>query len=106
MGIDAHTRQRFILSHDENETERTGLYRAGGGERVPIFLSFSAAEKERTIDLRPFMDASPILVSELTPFARVYRMFNEIGVRRLHSLRNAPFSFQTMDLHHVLTSPF
>ena len=46
-------------------------------------IQLTDAEKECRIDLRPFMDPSPYVVNELMPLRRVYRLFNEIGVRHL-----------------------
>jgi len=46
-------------------------------------LHLSDEDKQQTIDLRPFMDPSPYVVNELMPLRRVYRLFNEIGVRHL-----------------------
>ena len=43
----------------------------------------SPEDCEAHIDLRPFMDPSPYVVNELMPLRRVYRFFNEIGVRHL-----------------------
>ena len=43
----------------------------------------SEEDKLATLDLRPFMDPSPYVVNELMPLRRVYRLFNEIGVRHL-----------------------
>jgi len=38
---------------------------------------------DELIDLRSYMDPSPFTVTELMPLSRVYRLFNEIGVRNL-----------------------
>jgi len=46
-------------------------------------MVLSEEDKLATIDLRPFMDPSPYVVNELMPLRRVYRLFNEIGVRHL-----------------------
>lgn len=46
-------------------------------------LEISDEDKEQTIDLRPFMDPSPYVVNDLMPVRRVYRLFNEMGVRHL-----------------------
>ena len=46
-------------------------------------LQLTSADLEKRIDLRPFMDPSPYVVNELMPLRRVYRFFNEIGVRHL-----------------------
>jgi chloride channel 7 len=48
-----------------------------------LSLQLGKEEKEALIDLRPFMDPSPYVVTELMPLRRVYRFFNEIGVRHL-----------------------
>ena len=74
----------------------------GTGERMPpearrrfVDSAFASASKvlsmkmlspedcDARIDLRPFMDPSPYVVNELMPLRRVYRFFNEIGVRHL-----------------------
>jgi len=47
------------------------------------WLQIPDAEQDALIDLRPFMDPSPYVVTELMPLRRVYRLFNEIGVRHL-----------------------
>ena len=49
--------------------------------RPPVQLS--KAEREAKLDLRPYMDPSPYVVTELVSLRRVYRLFNEIGVRHL-----------------------
>ena len=41
------------------------------------------ADPEATLDLRPYMDPSPVTVSELMPLSRVYRFFNQLGIRHL-----------------------
>jgi len=46
-------------------------------------LNLTDADKAAAIDLRPFMDPSPYVVNELMTLRRVYRLFNEIGVRHL-----------------------
>ena len=46
-------------------------------------LKLTDADKAAAIDLRPFMDPSPYVVNELMTLRRVYRLFNEIGVRHL-----------------------
>ena len=46
-------------------------------------MRLSHEDKEAMLDLRPFMDPSPYVVNELMPLRRVYRLFNEIGVRHL-----------------------
>ena len=46
-------------------------------------IVLSEEDKDTLLDLRPFMDPSPYVVSELMPLRRVYRLFNEIGVRHL-----------------------
>ncbi len=46
-------------------------------------MVLSEEDKLATLDLRPFMDPSPYVVNELMPLRRVYRLFNEIGVRHL-----------------------
>ena len=51
--------------------------------QVIASLELSEADKAAAIDLRPFMDPSPYVVNELMPLRRVYRLFNEIGVRHL-----------------------
>ena len=33
------------------------------------------------LDLRPFYDASPFIANELMPLVRVFKLFNEMGVR-------------------------
>ena len=43
----------------------------------------SKHDKQAQIDFRPYMDPSPYVVSDLMPLRRVYRFFNEIGVRHL-----------------------
>ena len=40
-------------------------------------------DMEEYLDLRDFMDPAPAVVSELTPLFKMYRLFNEIGVRHL-----------------------
>ena len=46
-------------------------------------VKLSVADMESSIDLRPFMDPSPYIVSDLMPIKRVYDYFNVVGVRHL-----------------------
>ena len=46
-------------------------------------MTLSKRDKESQVDFRPYMDPSPYVVSDLMPLRRVYRFFNEIGVRHL-----------------------
>jgi hypothetical protein len=46
-------------------------------------MELAAADMDAQIDLRPFMDPSPYVVSDLMPLRRVYHYFNVIGVRHL-----------------------
>ena len=48
-----------------------------------VNISLSTKDLRSTVDLRPFVDPSPYVASELMPMRRVYRLFNEIGVRHL-----------------------
>jgi len=48
-----------------------------------INLADDAEALARSIDLRRFMDGSPLTVSAGTPLTRVYNLFNLIGVRHL-----------------------
>ena len=64
-------------------------------------IAEEAATLTYKIDLRPFMDPSPMLVSENMPLTRVYNVFNLIGVRHrarprrhpLASWRRRPYPF-------------
>lgn len=61
---------------------------------------------DELIDLRSYMDPSPFTVTELMPLSRVYRLFNEIGVRNLDSQstraeRQAQFGWD----HHAQEPP-
>ena len=40
-------------------------------------------DKAQLVDLRPFMDPCPIVVNELMPLRRVYKLFNTVGLRHL-----------------------
>lgn len=55
---------------------------AASTEKV-MRMKLTAAERDAKIDLRPFMDPSPYVVNEIMPLRRIYRLFNEIGVRHL-----------------------
>ena len=46
-------------------------------------MQLSAEDRDALIDLRPFMDPSPYMVNDVMPLRRVYRLFNDIGVRHL-----------------------
>lgn len=46
-------------------------------------ISLSTKDLSAICDLRAFVDPSPYVVSDLMPMRRVYRLFNEIGVRHL-----------------------
>jgi CBS domain-containing protein len=41
------------------------------------------AELDAKIDLRPFIDTAPYMANTLMPLPRVYRLFNEMGVRHV-----------------------
>ena len=67
-----HVRHEFLdVTRTSDRTLRPGA------------LGLSEADKQRTIDLRPFMDPCPIVVNELMPLRRVYKLFNTIGLRHL-----------------------
>ena len=46
-------------------------------------VELTSSDLSAPIDFRPYMDPSPYVVSDLMPLRRVYRYFNEIGVRHL-----------------------
>ena len=46
-------------------------------------LELSAEDLEQLVDLRSFYDASPFFANELMPLQRVFKLFNELGVRSL-----------------------
>jgi hypothetical protein len=46
--------------------------------------SYTPTQLSALVDLRPFTDAAPFMVGELMPLPRVYRLFNEMGVRHAH----------------------
>ena len=50
---------------------------------VAQHVKLSASDKAKLLDLRAFMDPSPLTINKLMPLSRVYRLFNEIGVRHL-----------------------
>jgi len=56
---------------------------AFGSRKKALSTRLSAQDTQATLDLRSFMDPSPYVVNELMPLRRVYRLFNEIGVRHL-----------------------
>ena len=65
--------RRFVESESSNAlAESDVLNEVGRGNK-----------RNATINLRPYLDPSPYVVSELMPLRRVYRLFNEIGVRHL-----------------------
>jgi len=51
-------------------------------------INLSKKDLHMVIDLRPFVDPSPYVVSDLMPMRRVYRLFNQIGVRHLPVIAN------------------
>jgi len=51
--------------------------------KVATFCKLTSADMSKLLDLRSFMDPSPLTVGKLMPLSRVYRLFNEIGVRHL-----------------------
>eukprot|EP00966_Prymnesium_polylepis_P185373 4297008-Prymnesium_polylepis.1 len=53
------------------------------GSEALIHPGIDERELDELIDLRPYMDPSPFMVTQLMPLSRVYRLFNEIGVRHL-----------------------
>lgn len=58
-----------------------------GGQLADPCLRVSEDDRAACIDLRSFVDPSPFAVGELMPLGRVYRLFNEMGVRHLPVLR-------------------
>jgi len=46
-------------------------------------IEFTAAQKELSIDLRPFMNPVPLAVQEACPVSRVFRVFRGLGIRHL-----------------------
>lgn len=51
--------------------------------RMVYGLKLDEEDRAKRLDITPFMDHSPYTVNELMPLRRVYRLFNEIGVRHL-----------------------
>lgn len=62
-----------------------------------ICPGLSPEDAMEKLDLRPFMDPCPYAVGELMPLPRVYRLFNEIGVRHL------PVMDRSMRLTGIIT---
>jgi len=80
------SRNRFVDCRGrwmEKETHSAYVDELTHTNEVIAALKLSDADKAATIDLRPFMDPSPYVVNELMQLRRVYRLFNEIGVRHL-----------------------
>lgn len=46
-------------------------------------MSFSEQEKASFVDLRPYMDATPVTVHVNAPLTRAYRIFRTLGLRHL-----------------------
>lgn len=78
--IPAKVMERFVGSFtsfaDANLVE-------GEHAKVTSFCKLNSLDKTHLLDLRPFLDPSPLTVGKLMPLSRVYRLFNEIGVRHL-----------------------
>ena len=62
----------FVMSQMEIRTEVTRLH-----------MKLTDDELSMPIDLRSFYDPAPFTVGILAPLSRVYRLFNEIGVRHI-----------------------
>ena len=56
-----------------------------GGEHMKTakYCKLKSGDMDKLLDLRSFMDPSPLTIGKLMPLSRVYRLFNEIGVRHL-----------------------
>lgn len=52
-------------------------------------LSFSADEKRMYVDLRPYMDPTPLTVHVHTPLQRAYHLFKDMGLRHLLVVNNS-----------------
>ena len=46
-------------------------------------LKLSSTDLDSPFDLRSFYDPSPFTVNHLCPLNRVYRLFNDLGVRHI-----------------------
>lgn len=51
-------------------------------------LRISAADREKYIDLRPYMDPTPLCVHVFTPLSRTYKMFRDMALRHLLVVNN------------------
>lgn len=69
--LPASTRERFLSSFNAQEQLELDSSR----------LELSPGDLDAIIDLRPFYDASPFTAYELMPLVRVFKLFNEMGVR-------------------------
>jgi CBS domain-containing protein len=52
-------------------------------------LSFTADEKRMYVDLRPYMDPTPLTVHVHTPLQRAYHLFKDMGLRHLLVVNNS-----------------
>ena len=52
-------------------------------------LALTAAERAAWVDLRPYMDASPVTVHAAAPLERVHRLFTAMGLRHLLVVNDA-----------------
>jgi CBS domain-containing protein len=52
-------------------------------------LSFTADEKRMFVDLRPYMDPTPLTVHVHTPLQRAYHLFKDMGLRHLLVVNNS-----------------
>ena len=48
-----------------------------------MLTRLTSDQRNQTIDLRPFMDTSPLFAPMTMPLRRVYHLFNSVGVRHL-----------------------
>ena len=78
------TRHQFIASYTSKMTfKTTSAKNACDKMTVRELTGLQLADLDHLIDLRPFLDPSPLTVTTLMPLNHVYRLFNEIGVRHL-----------------------
>ena len=64
-------------------TNLPSMFTPNGQAALLFILTSSIAPLRLSRALSPFLDPSPYVVTELMPLRRVYRLFNEIGVRSL-----------------------
>ena len=56
--------------------------------RYPHFAALAEEERQKFIDVRPYMNRSPHLLYEVASAKQAFRLFREVGLRHLIVINN------------------